>query len=107
MRASSIVRASISFIALSFCLAAAGVDARGQDVGVDVGGGAGIFRPKNPETKKRTGRTTPPPRRTTGPRPTGPTSAEIEDLGEEVRRRVMEKCNVLLEWEIQRIGSYD
>ena len=84
MRASSIVRASISFIALSFCLAAAGVDARGQDVGVDVGGGAGIFRPKNPETKKRTSRTTPPPRRTTGPRPTGPTSAEIEDRVEEM-----------------------
>jgi len=35
------------------------------------------------------------------------TSAEIEKLGEEVRRRVMEKCNILLEWEIQRIGSYD
>jgi len=35
------------------------------------------------------------------------TSAEIEDLGEEVRRRVMEKTNILLEWEIQRIGSYD
>lgn len=35
------------------------------------------------------------------------TSAEIEDLGEEVRRRVLEKTNILLEWEIQRIGSYD
>ena len=35
------------------------------------------------------------------------TSADIEDLGEEVRRRVMEKCNIQLEWEIQRIGSYD
>jgi len=35
------------------------------------------------------------------------TSAEIEELGEEVRRRVMEKTNILLEWEIQRIGSYD
>ncbi|MGN6154657.1 MAG: UDP-N-acetylmuramate dehydrogenase [Sphingomicrobium sp.] len=34
-------------------------------------------------------------------------SAQIEDLGEEVRRRVMEKCNILLEWEIQRIGSYE
>jgi UDP-N-acetylmuramate dehydrogenase len=34
------------------------------------------------------------------------TSAEIEDLGEEVRRRVMDKCNIHLEWEIQRIGSY-
>ncbi|HEX2803030.1 MAG TPA: UDP-N-acetylmuramate dehydrogenase [Sphingomicrobium sp.] len=35
------------------------------------------------------------------------TSAEIEDLGEEVRRRVMAKTNILLEWEIQRIGSYE
>jgi UDP-N-acetylmuramate dehydrogenase len=35
------------------------------------------------------------------------TSAEIEDLGEEVRRRVMEKTNIQLEWEIQRIGSYE
>jgi UDP-N-acetylmuramate dehydrogenase len=37
----------------------------------------------------------------------GATSAEIEDLGEEVRRRVMDRCNILLEWEIQRIGSYE
>lgn len=35
------------------------------------------------------------------------TSAQIEDLGEEVRRRVMEKTNILLEWEIQRIGAYE
>lgn len=35
------------------------------------------------------------------------TSAEIEELGEEVRRRVMDKTNIQLEWEIQRIGSYD
>jgi UDP-N-acetylmuramate dehydrogenase len=32
------------------------------------------------------------------------TSAEIEELGEEVRRRVHRRTNVLLEWEIQRIG---
>ena len=32
------------------------------------------------------------------------TSAEIEELGEEVRRRVFARCNILLEWEIQRIG---
>jgi UDP-N-acetylmuramate dehydrogenase len=31
-------------------------------------------------------------------------SAEIEALGEEVRRRVREKSGVVLEWEIQRIG---
>ncbi|HET7710005.1 MAG TPA: UDP-N-acetylmuramate dehydrogenase [Sphingomicrobium sp.] len=32
------------------------------------------------------------------------TSADIEELGEEVRRRVMARCNISLEWEIQRIG---
>ena len=32
------------------------------------------------------------------------TSAEIEALGEEVRRRVEEKSHITLEWEIQRVG---
>ena len=32
------------------------------------------------------------------------TSAEIEALGEEVRRRVRAKTNIMLEWEIQRVG---
>ena len=32
-------------------------------------------------------------------------SAEIEELGEEVRRRVQDKTNITLEWEIQRIGG--
>jgi len=32
------------------------------------------------------------------------TSAEIEALGEEVRRRVSEKSHISLEWEIQRVG---
>ena len=32
------------------------------------------------------------------------TSSDIEDLGEEVRRRVVEKTNIMLEWEIQRVG---
>ena len=31
-------------------------------------------------------------------------SAEIEALGEEVRRRVEEKTHIKLEWEIQRVG---
>ncbi len=35
------------------------------------------------------------------------TSAQIEELGEEVRRRVVEKTNIQLEWEIQRIGDFD
>ena len=32
------------------------------------------------------------------------TSSDIEELGEEVRRRVMQKTNIMLEWEIQRVG---
>lgn len=32
-------------------------------------------------------------------------SAEIEALGEEVRRRVEEKTHIQLEWEIQRVGT--
>ncbi|MGP0061756.1 MAG: UDP-N-acetylmuramate dehydrogenase [Beijerinckiaceae bacterium] len=31
-------------------------------------------------------------------------AADIEDLGEEVRRRVFETSGVMLEWEIQRVG---
>ena len=34
----------------------------------------------------------------------GATAAEIEGLGETVRRRVKENCGVELEWEIKRIG---
>jgi UDP-N-acetylmuramate dehydrogenase len=34
----------------------------------------------------------------------GATSAEIEELGEEVRRRVKARSGVELEWEIQRVG---
>ena len=33
------------------------------------------------------------------------TSADIEALGEEVRRRVKAKSNITLEWEIQRVGN--
>ena len=32
------------------------------------------------------------------------TSSEIEALGEEVRRRVKARTNIMLEWEIQRVG---
>ncbi len=31
-------------------------------------------------------------------------SADLEDLGEEVRRRVLNTCGVMLEWEIERVG---
>ena len=32
------------------------------------------------------------------------TAADIEGLGEEVRRRVFQRCGVALEWEIRRVG---
>jgi UDP-N-acetylmuramate dehydrogenase len=32
-------------------------------------------------------------------------AADLEALGEEVRRRVKEKCGIMLEWEIKRIGK--
>ena len=34
------------------------------------------------------------------------TSADIEELGEEVRKRVMAKSGIELQWEIQRVGIY-
>ena len=33
------------------------------------------------------------------------TAADLEALGEEVRRRVLETSGVALEWEIKRIGQ--
>ena len=50
MRTYVMVRAV--FVAVALFLGAG--TALAQDVGAEVGGGAGIFRPKNPETKKRT-----------------------------------------------------
>jgi UDP-N-acetylmuramate dehydrogenase len=35
----------------------------------------------------------------------GATAADIETLGEEVRRRVKENSGVELEWEIVRVGK--
>lgn len=52
MRASWYIRAVSVFIA-SLGLSLFAVCALGQDVGADVGGGAGIFRARNPEAKKR------------------------------------------------------
>ena len=52
MRANAILRAAVlssAAVCLSFGTVAV---AHAQDVGADVGGGAGIFRAKNPETKK-------------------------------------------------------
>jgi tetratricopeptide (TPR) repeat protein len=100
MRVYAIVRA-VSFLALLFGITQYALPVRAQDVGGDIGG-PGIFRPKNPETKKRTpakplgsdlgsspgpATTTTPKstKRTTGARPAakpaGPSVADrVEDL---------------------------
>jgi tetratricopeptide (TPR) repeat protein len=60
------------------------VCAQAQDIGVDVGGAAGIFRPKNPEAKKRTNRPSPVVRRGSASRTTVATNAAVEDRIEEL-----------------------
>lgn len=83
MRAATFFRSVLALIAFSVALTFGGVGALGQDVGADVGGGAGIFRAKNPEIKKRTSKPVPTTRRGTSRRPTtASTAAEdrIEDL---------------------------
>jgi tetratricopeptide (TPR) repeat protein len=65
----------------------------GQDVGADVGGGAGIFRPKNPETKRVAKPSTPVTKPVTpvtktstrvSTRPAKPTTAPNEDRVEDL-----------------------
>lgn len=83
MGASSIFRSALLFI--TACLSVAGVCVVGQDVGADVGGGAGIFRAKNPETKKRTSKpSTPVTKRGSPSRTAAPTTPTIEDRIEDL-----------------------
>jgi tetratricopeptide (TPR) repeat protein len=84
MKSSSIFRSVLAFISLSVSLSSAGVCALGQDIGVDVGGAAGIFRPKNPEAKKRSNRTAPVVRRGSASRPTAAASPATEDRIEDL-----------------------
>ena len=35
----------------------------------------------------------------------GATAADLEGLGEEVRKRVFQQCGITLEWEIMRVGE--
>jgi tetratricopeptide (TPR) repeat protein len=54
MKALGILRAVLLLGAVCFALCLSGSVAVAQDVGADIGGGAGIFRAKNPEAKKKT-----------------------------------------------------
>ncbi len=92
MSTKALLRVAVLSLA-ALCLSLWTVSAAlGQGTGSDIGGGAGIFRPKNPETKKtpkpNTG--TKPPTRTTGsthPRPSAVTERveELLDKGNEAR----------------------
>ncbi len=85
MRGSSIFRSVFTALALLLCTALANSIALAQDVGADVGGGAGIFRPKNPETKKRTGKPAPVTRRSpTARTPAAPVTPAVSERVEEL-----------------------
>jgi len=84
MRTNAILRAAM-FIAAALSLSLWTVpSAEAQDVGGGVGGGGGIFRAKNPETKKSAAKPTTgtkPPSRTAGPTRAKASNAErIEEL---------------------------
>lgn len=73
------------FIFALLCLGLICPSTLAQDVGADVGGGAGIFRPKNPETRKGSAKppssTARPTARSTGRvRPTPASAERVEDL---------------------------
>lgn len=84
MSTNAILRAAVVSAAALCLTLVTGSIALGQDVGADVGGGAGIFRAKNPETKKtaKTTAGTKPTNRTTGPTRPRPSNVEerVEDL---------------------------
>jgi tetratricopeptide (TPR) repeat protein len=92
MKAYLMVRAALTLVALCLSLLLTATAGFGQDVGADVGGGAGIFRPRNPETKKATTKpstpvtkpsTRPGPRGNKGPAVVASTAAteeRVEDL---------------------------
>src|SRR5262245_56558029 len=60
MRVNGMVHASVILVAYVVGFSIGRVNTYGQDVGAGVEGGAGIFRAKNPETKKRTAKGTAP-----------------------------------------------
>jgi len=80
MQFSRMFRSIFAASLISAALSLSGICALGQDVGADVGGGAGIFRPKNPEAKKRTIRTAPARRGTRTPAASPSAEDRIEEL---------------------------
>ena len=86
MKAYAILRAVLISGAVCLGMSSSVPGVLGQDVGADVGGGAGIFRAKNPETKRRAKTATPvtKPSNRTASRTTRASSSSIEDRIEEL-----------------------
>ena len=74
MKALGLLRAIFSLAALGVGLSLTVSNVVGQDVGADIGGGAGIFRPKNPEARKKSTKPT------TGAKPSNRNTGRIEEL---------------------------
>jgi tetratricopeptide (TPR) repeat protein len=86
-----IASAPVMFIACAAVLLSMAAIAGAQEAGGELGGGAGIFRPRNPETKSkrrasgsgtRVSNPRPRPKAPKG-KPTGPSPEEIEDMVED------------------------
>jgi tetratricopeptide (TPR) repeat protein len=94
MSTSSIFRLFLAFVVFSVGASGGAFVTNAQDVGADVGGGAGIFRPKNPETKRRPARTpTPSVKRPTGSRGTTTTTTANVAADAERVEDLLEKGN--------------
>lgn len=81
MKANAVLRLVLSAAVLCLTLVFSAVDLRAQDVGAEVGGGAGIFRPKNPKAEKKPAATG---TKTTGTRNTGPRTPRGPSVNERV-----------------------
>lgn len=94
MRTNVILRAAVlSFAALCLCLSASALSFA-QDVGADVGGGAGIFRAKNPETKKSGNKPTVPGAKPPTGRATGSSRGKVSPAVAERVEDLLDKGNV-------------
>jgi hypothetical protein len=84
MKADAIVRAVLMSLALCLTLLVGGLSAFAQDVGGDVGGSAGIFRPRNPETRNKPGTPVTKSSTRSAPRKGKPAAPTVEDRIEDL-----------------------
>ena len=88
MKANTVLRAVLFLAVLCLGLTVFVTQVPAQDVGAEVGGGAGIFRPSNPKTKKKTTKPT-----TTGTKPSGRTTRTSRVNNSERVEELLDKGN--------------